>query len=424
MTEAALWSAFKERGCQQARAALIQRHTYLVSATRERAVPRVPPRIDPEDLHGAGLVALVESVDRFDPARGVKFTSYAISRLRGAMLELLRKDDWVPRSVRTKQRRGEPVEVIHLLSLEDMICYGVERDGMDDLSLAETLPDPAPGPEEVALERIEAEALWQAVSLLPQATREVVRRYYWGEQTLKRIAGEAGKSESRIHQRHAAGLQWLREEVMQAEIREWTAEEEARLIRDYGRVPMGEIAAALGRTEKAVRVRASVMRRRGRKPVPIEAEAPHNGSVPAGVEAAGTAGGTEATGETWVWTPEQDEGLIRALAAGQSHGFIAVALGRSKGAIAGRIAVLRRQGRLPEAGEWMRNEETPAMRNGSEKVSVMEIESQGDRQTAAEETDPEIAAMALMLKALGSLDGPARGRVMSWAQSRFEEAQA
>src|ERR671914_738419 len=107
---AAAWVQFKERGSAAARDFIIEHYRYLISKTRQRTLPTVPTKIAPEDLEQEGLIALVKAVDQFQPSRGVKFESYAISMVRGAMLEYLRKEDWVPRSVRTKQKMVHKAE--------------------------------------------------------------------------------------------------------------------------------------------------------------------------------------------------------------------------------------------------------------------------------------------------------------------------
>src|SRR5438309_11844126 len=99
------WRQFKVHGSKSRRAFIIEHYRYLISKTRQRIIPTVPTKIAPEDLEQEGLIALVKAVDQFEPSRGVKFESYAISMVRGAMLEYLRKEDWVPRSVRTKQKQ-------------------------------------------------------------------------------------------------------------------------------------------------------------------------------------------------------------------------------------------------------------------------------------------------------------------------------
>ena len=99
-----LWSRFKNRGDQRARGAIIDNYTYLVKITAGRVVANLPPNMDRDDLITAGSMGLVKAVDQFDSGRQVKFETYAIALIRGAILESLREDDWVPRSVRERSR--------------------------------------------------------------------------------------------------------------------------------------------------------------------------------------------------------------------------------------------------------------------------------------------------------------------------------
>lgn len=105
-----LWQACKQ-GDPQARETLILQHLGYARLTVKRAVPKVPAAIDPEDLHAEATLALIRAVDRFDPQRGVEFKTYAIALMHGAVLDYLRRDDWVPRSVRGLQKRLEAAEL-------------------------------------------------------------------------------------------------------------------------------------------------------------------------------------------------------------------------------------------------------------------------------------------------------------------------
>ena len=100
-----LWRQLKEYHCEEAREHLIQRYAHLVSITAGRLFGPLPNGIEREDLVGAGVVGLVKAVDQFDPERGIKFETYAITLIRGAILEMLRGDDWVPRLVRDQQKQ-------------------------------------------------------------------------------------------------------------------------------------------------------------------------------------------------------------------------------------------------------------------------------------------------------------------------------
>src|SRR5205823_1386650 len=97
-----LWSRYRQRGDERAREALIDHYSYLVRITAGRVGGGVPASVDREDLVSAGMIGLIRAVDLFDPARGVKFETYAISLIRGAVLEILRSQDWAPRSLRDR----------------------------------------------------------------------------------------------------------------------------------------------------------------------------------------------------------------------------------------------------------------------------------------------------------------------------------
>lgn len=201
---------------------LIERFAYLVPATRRRVVPKPPWRVPAEDLEGAGYLALVKAADRFDPARGVKFSMFAIAMIRGALLEFLRQEDWAPRSERDRQKRGEPALIYELISWEYLVYGGDICDADDRLLVLDTLADPSPGPEERAMESIEAELLWQEVGSLPSDERACLREYYGPEAlTFRAIGAGRDRCESRAKQWHGQGLARLRERlaVGQAEAR-------------------------------------------------------------------------------------------------------------------------------------------------------------------------------------------------------------
>src|SRR5258705_12042559 len=94
------WIRYKQSGDAKARAEIINQYAYLVKITAGRVVSNLPPSLEREDLVSAGVVGLIKAVDQFDTNRQVKFETYAIALIRGAILEKLREGDWVPRSVR------------------------------------------------------------------------------------------------------------------------------------------------------------------------------------------------------------------------------------------------------------------------------------------------------------------------------------
>jgi len=238
------WMAHKVAQCREARARLIEHYRHLVPKTRIHAVPSVPARIAVSDLEGAGYLALCRAVDKFDPNKGVKFESYAITLIRGAMLEYLRSDDSVSRSVRRKQKqlaraqddiamRYGPQEItqerlageleldidafykfyaaadaVHVVSMEDALG-DTDQDDNDSLAVREALACKASGPEQDALEQEQVSLLSQCIAWLPQQERIVVQRYYFEGKSLKEVARELERSESRAHQLHSQALKHL-----------------------------------------------------------------------------------------------------------------------------------------------------------------------------------------------------------------------
>ncbi len=235
------WHQFKNRGSRTHRDFIIEHYRYLITKTRQRIIPSVPTKIAPEDLEQEGLIALVKAVDQFDPTRKVKFESYAISMVRGAMLEYLRKVDWVPRSVRTKQKMlsraeealtlekgGENVtdedraefldldidgfyqlyfeaSVMQIVSLEDVVGDS-EHEDLDPLVVLESVRSKDPDPHITAIVNEQRNLLHQCVHWLPKPEQAVIKMYYYQGMTLKQIAREIGRSESRAHQLHAQAI--------------------------------------------------------------------------------------------------------------------------------------------------------------------------------------------------------------------------
>jgi len=241
---AQLWCEYKDRQSQRARVSLIEHYRYLVSKTRQRIIPTVPVKIAPEDLEQEGYIALVKAVDQFDPKRKVKFESYAISMVRGSMLEYLRREDWVPRSVRSKQKllhRAEeavalqkgienvedtdmaeflemPIDafyqlyyeanVLQVVSLEDVVGDS-EHEDLDPLVVLESVKSKDPDPHLMAIVESQRSLMIRCIGWLPQLERTVVVLYYYEGWTLKQIAKEISRSESRAHQLHSQAIHRL-----------------------------------------------------------------------------------------------------------------------------------------------------------------------------------------------------------------------
>ncbi len=220
---------------------LIHRYIHLVKYVAGRIGVNLPPNVELNDLISDGVIGLIDAIEKYDDQRGVKFETYAITRIHGAILDALRALDWVPRAVR--QRAREFDRVSHDLENElgrppthDEIAARMEVTpeeldkirqrvrGTAVLSLEEHLPsdkggdipllDTLAGEDSeigTALEHVEVrKMLLESVDNLPPQERTVIRLYYFEGQTLKDIKATLGVSESRVSQIHAQAVIHLR----------------------------------------------------------------------------------------------------------------------------------------------------------------------------------------------------------------------
>jgi RNA polymerase sigma factor for flagellar operon FliA len=239
---AALWSKFKVTRDQRSRDGLISHYSYLVKITSGRVVTSLPPNLERDDLISVGVVGLIKAVDQFDPGRQVKFETYAIALIRGAMLEMLREEDWVPRSIRDnvknlertyhalEVRLGRPAtehEVAaelgitiddlqqmlsntsraSVLSLEDALSGG---DSGENLQLADVLQDESANVN-TQVEQVERKKmLGIGIDRLPEREKLVIALYYYEGLTFKEIGKVLSVSESRVYQLHTQAVLRLR----------------------------------------------------------------------------------------------------------------------------------------------------------------------------------------------------------------------
>ncbi len=237
-----LWQKYKGEGDRAARDALINQYAYLVKITAGRVVTSLPPNVDRDDLVGAGVVGLIKAVDQFDISRQVKFETYAIALIRGAILEMLREEDWVPRSVRervknlertyvrlemqlgrpaTEEEVAEAMEIsldeLHslladtgratLLSLDDVI---VGSEGNERIHLADVINDESSNPSTEIEGQEVRQALSEGIDQLPERERLVIALYYYEGLTFKEIGKVLSVSESRVYQLHTQAVLRLR----------------------------------------------------------------------------------------------------------------------------------------------------------------------------------------------------------------------
>jgi RNA polymerase sigma factor FliA len=212
----------------------------FVEALARRMAASMPNSIDIGDLVQDGVLGLIDAAHRFDEARGIKFETFAERRVRGAMIDALRRDAW-PRGVRRQRRELDAArealrrELGHEPSLADLAArVGSDEkrlsrtivrintieatsplatgEHMDESSLPTALVPSEPDSPDTAYEKSETrERVRAAIQSLPWRERKVIGLYYYGEVTMKQIGQEIGVNESRVSQLHARAIRRLRE---------------------------------------------------------------------------------------------------------------------------------------------------------------------------------------------------------------------
>lgn len=239
-----LWQDYKRSASPLARDKLILQYSPLVKYVAGRVSTGLPANIEQADLVSYGIFGLIDAIEKFEPGRGNKFETYAISRIRGAIIDELRAIDWVPRSVRYKAREIEKaiaklenqlsrvptdgeiatemgigqtelrslyqqISFVSVVALDELMAVGGDRG--DSLPLIETLQDagtedPVSAFESVEMKRI----LLEAINKLPDREKIVVTLYYYEGLTLAEIGQVLGVTESRICQMHTKAVLQLR----------------------------------------------------------------------------------------------------------------------------------------------------------------------------------------------------------------------
>jgi len=242
----ALWARYKDSGDPTARDRLIVNYSPLVKFVAGRVGVGLPRSVDPADLMSYGIFGLIDAIDKFDPARGFKFETYAIQRIKGAILDELRALDWVPRSVRARAREIERslAELEHRLQrtptdeeladhlgvpLEELQDHLAEISSLGVISLDDVLGPDASGtvadvvadvrgvnPEAQFQEVETRRILADAINRLPDRERLVLTLYYFEGLTLAEIGEVLGVTESRVCQIHAKSVMSLRNRMVDA----------------------------------------------------------------------------------------------------------------------------------------------------------------------------------------------------------------
>ena len=247
---AALWRRYKLSHDPLARERLVLTYAPLCKYVAGRMGSTLPSYIDVEDLTSYGLVGLLDAIDRFEPSRGVKFETFALARIRGAIIDELRSLDWAPRALRQNQRRliqvaaeieqreGRPAtdaelaermgltesELNQLLAdiagssmvaLEELFAPSPNDDealALGDAVEDETSPQPGPATEHAILRDLLADAIVR----LPERERIVVSLYHYDGLSLREIGQVLGVTESRASQLRTKAIVRLRGALLAA----------------------------------------------------------------------------------------------------------------------------------------------------------------------------------------------------------------
>lgn len=235
-----LWDLYKKNPTQELREKIIMAYAPLVKIVAGRMNMYLGKNVEFDDLCGYGVFGLIDAIDRFDLNKEVKFETYASLRIRGAILDQIRSMDWIPRTIRQKQKRIDEAkkaverrkggnatdeEIAEELGLSDkeMIEWQTDLNMTNVVSLNEFVEqgtEPAMDteknthfiqPEEKVSKDELNKKLKEALDILTEKEKKVILLYYYEELTLKEISKVLGVSESRVSQLHTKALKKMRE---------------------------------------------------------------------------------------------------------------------------------------------------------------------------------------------------------------------
>jgi RNA polymerase sigma factor FliA len=243
-----LWRRYKSSSDERARERLVVAYAPLVKYVAGRMGSALPAHVEEADLISYGLGGLISAIERFDPGRDIRFETYAMARIRGAIIDELRTLDWVPRSVRARARELERVNTklearlhraptdeemavelsIPVKELQDALLKianstTVALDELwpmpdatgDRVSLLDTLADDGAEDPQALVERSGfRDRVADAIVALPEREKVVIALYYYENLTLKEIGEILGVTESRISQLHTKAVLRLRSKLV------------------------------------------------------------------------------------------------------------------------------------------------------------------------------------------------------------------
>lgn len=227
-----LWQQYQQSKSVQIREKLVHHYLPLVKLVAGKIAIGMPQHVDKDDLISNGFFGLLEAIDRFDPERGIKFETYAVVRIRGAILDAIRVQDWVPSTLRQKARQYEKAiseienqlgrsateqEVADKLGLNVSDLHQLLNKlnastiiPLEEFAKTETSANVNFSPSENIEEQEVKDTLAGAIDRLPEKEKTVVSLYYYEDLTLKEISVVMKLSEARISQLHTKAVFRLR----------------------------------------------------------------------------------------------------------------------------------------------------------------------------------------------------------------------
>jgi RNA polymerase sigma factor for flagellar operon FliA len=241
-----LWRRYKTDGDERARERLVVAYSPLVKFIAGRMASGLPSHVEESDLISYGLLGLIGAIERFDLEREIKFETFAVARIKGAIIDELRSLDWVPRSVRARAREVEKAHAeleaklqrtptdeemaerlemtleefegalldianSSVLALDDLWTFADPEGGGGQISVLDTIQDPAAvDPHSEAEASALKDRLADAIESLPERERLVIALYYYENLTLREIGEVLGVTESRVSQLHTKAVLGLR----------------------------------------------------------------------------------------------------------------------------------------------------------------------------------------------------------------------
>lgn len=237
-----LWEEYSKACSSETREKIIVEYAPLVKLVAGRLCMYLGNHIELDDLIGYGIFGLIDAIDKFDPSKAVKFETYASLRIRGAILDQVRKMDWIPRTIRQRQKKIENAvkeveaesgkkatdkEVSENLGISEEEYYDWQTqmnitnivslneftDQGSEVPVDKTVTSSLAKPEEV-IEQNELKLMMkEALETLTERERKVIILYYYEELTLKEVSHILGVSESRVSQLHTKGLQKMKKRL-------------------------------------------------------------------------------------------------------------------------------------------------------------------------------------------------------------------